>query len=153
MIIAGSACLITIVAFTTLNPAFEFWNVTLHFITLLTLLIELFLNNMHVRADHYPFNLSWLILYTILIWPVVAMHRIKMWPYFFLKTDTYLCFFFYNGLLIINLCFYYIFYSLSRMKFYFRNINVLRKLTRVNRHELKTDVELALNINVAKSSP
>jgi hypothetical protein len=153
MIIAGSACLVTVVAFTTLNPDFEFWNVTLHFITLLTLLIELFLNNMRVRADHYPFNISWLILYAIFIWPVVAMHRIEKWPYFFLKTDTYLCFFFFNGLIIINILFYYIFYSLSWMKFYLRNMVELRKLTRVDTRELKTDVELALNINVEKSSP
>jgi hypothetical protein len=39
------------------------------------------------------------------------------------------------------------------MKFYFRNILELKKLTRVDTHELKTDAELASNINVEKSSP
>mmetsp|Transcript_7870 Transcript_7870/g.7931 ORF Transcript_7870/g.7931 Transcript_7870/m.7931 type:complete len:328 (-) Transcript_7870:22-1005(-) len=118
----GTACLVTVINFTALNPEFSFWNVSQHFITLMVMVLELFLNNMYVRADHYPFNISWAFLYLIFIWPLVVQRRISFWPYFFLKTDTYSCFFYYTGLVVANFLFYYVFYSISWLKYPFRNM-------------------------------
>jgi hypothetical protein len=119
--VTGTACLVTVINFSALNPEFSFWNVSQHFITLMTLILELFLNNMYVRADHYPFNISWAFLYLIFIWPLVVMSRISFWPYFFLKTDTYSCFFYYTGLVVADFLFYYLFYAISWLKYPFRN--------------------------------
>mmetsp|Transcript_17614 Transcript_17614/g.16957 ORF Transcript_17614/g.16957 Transcript_17614/m.16957 type:complete len:338 (-) Transcript_17614:124-1137(-) len=116
----GTACMVTVINFTALNPAFSFWNVSQHFITLMVMILELFLNNMYVRADHYPFNLFWAFLYIIFIWPLVAQERISFWPYFFLDTSTPYCFAFYTGLIIADIIFYYVFYALSWPKYYFR---------------------------------
>lgn len=123
----GTAVLITLVTFTVLNPRFSFWNVSQHFITLMVLVLELFLNNMYVRIDHFPFNLSWALLYLIFIWPMVVTNKIPFWPYFFLATNNHSCFLNYTVLIVADFLFYCIFYSLSRLKCYVRNIVELRK--------------------------
>lgn len=71
--IAGaSAFLVTVVAFTLLDPTFDFWNASVHFATTLSMLLEMSLNSIFVRFDHYPFNTYWALVYLIFIWPIVV---------------------------------------------------------------------------------
>lgn len=116
----GNSFLVIAVAFILLDHDFEFWNVSVHFVTTVSLLVEMFFNNIYVRFDHFPLNLAWPALFLIFIWPIVFT-GVREWPYFFLRTDTYYCFLYYNGLLVINLFFYYLWYGLSELKFYGRN--------------------------------
>jgi hypothetical protein len=84
---------IQVITFTVLNPSFEFWNVSVHFVTLMTLLVEMSLNKLIVRFDHYPFNIMWAYIYLIFVWVIVYMGVVD-WPYFFLHTGmiNHLCF-------------------------------------------------------------
>jgi hypothetical protein len=116
----GTAVYMTVIAFSFLNQNFIFWNVSMNFITIMVILLELFLNNLYVRADHFPFNLSWGFLYLIFIWPVVFFGRLKAWPYHFLELDTKYCYLYYSLLVIADIVFYFIFYAMSKVKFYIR---------------------------------
>ena len=116
----GNALLVMAVAFILLNPEFKFWNVAVHFVVALSLVVEMFMNNMYVRFDHFPLNLAWPALFLIFIWPIVYT-GIRDWPYYFLETDTSYCFLYYTGLLIVNLIFYYIWYGFSELKFFLRS--------------------------------
>lgn len=113
----GTAIFITVINFIFLNPSFSFWNVTHHFITTLSLLLEMSLNNISVRLDHFTFNLSWSMLYLIFIWPLVVLGNIDSWPYFFLAVDTTSCYGWYTGFVIADVIFYLIFYGLSSLAF------------------------------------
>lgn len=112
----GSALFITIVAFTLLDPYFHFWNVTDHFLTSCSLIVELFLNSMHVRWEHMVFNISWAMTYLIFIWPLIATRTRNEWPYNFLKLNSSACFIWYTMLLVVNIVFYMLFYMLSYIK-------------------------------------
>lgn len=116
----GNSFLVIAVAFILLDHEFEFWNVSVHFVTTVSLIVEMIFNNIYVRFDHFPLNLAWPALFLVFIWPIVFT-GVREWPYFFLRTDTYYCFLYYNGLLIINLFFYYLWYGTSELKFYGRN--------------------------------
>ena len=116
----GTAILVTLVNFTVLNPNMVFWNVSAHLIPILTILVEFFLNNMFVHFQHLPYNLTWAFLYLIFIWPVVVLGNISFWPYPFLALDTYVCYFWYTGLVIVDVLCYSIFYGISCLKGLFR---------------------------------
>lgn len=116
-ICGGNSFMIISISFILLNRNFTFWNVSAHFVPAVSMLVELFLNNIFVRFDHFPLNLAWPFLFLLFIWPIVYTGVINRWPYFFLKTDTKYCFLFYNGLLIANFIFYSIWYSCSELKF------------------------------------
>lgn len=116
----GSAVFVTLVNFAVLNHEPEFWNISAHLVPLLTLLIELFLNNMAVRMDHLTFNLSWAFLYLIFIWPVVMLGRIAEWPYSFLELDTSICYLWYTGLVIVDIQCYIVFYAICRLRDFIR---------------------------------
>lgn len=116
----GTAVYMTIINFTLQDPKFSFWNVTSHFITIMVLVLELFLNNMYVRADHFIFNISWGFLYLIFIWPLVVLGRISNWPYRFLELDTKTCYLYYTLLVFADIVFYFVFYALSRGKYHVR---------------------------------
>ena len=120
----GTSILVTVVAFCILDPSLSFWNVSLHLVTLVTLLVELSLNKIFVRYDHYPYNLSWATIYLIFIW-IVVFSGLKDWPYFFLKTDSPRCYLLYSGLILADLLFYTIWYCCSEIKlFVFNRINI-----------------------------
>lgn len=116
----GTSILVTVVAFGILDPSFTFWNVSIHFVTLLTLLIELSLNKVFVRFDHYPFNISWAIIYLIFIW-ILVYFNLQSWPYFFLKVNSNICYVYYTGLFLADFLFYTIWYSFSELKFFILN--------------------------------
>lgn len=133
----GTAVYITIFAFVYYDPKFAFWNVSVHFITVMTLLLELMLNNMYVRADHFAFNFSWGFLYLIFIWPVVTTGILKSWPYHFLEIDTSRCYIYYTALVIADIVFYFAFYTLSRIKYCIRQS--LFKSNEKYRNSMKED--------------
>ena len=120
----GTAVLVTLINFIVINPEFSFWNVSSHFIPLMTLIIELFLNNMYLRVDHYVFNISWAWLYLIFIWPLVVLKTIDFWPYPFLALDLPRCFLLYTILIVADIVFYFIFYGLSTLKFFSRELGI-----------------------------
>jgi hypothetical protein len=116
----GTALLVTVVNFLLLNPRFSFWNVTQHFVTSVTLIVDLLLSNIEVRLDHYTYNISWSALYMIFIWPLVILGNIEKFPYFFLNLDTKKCYGWYTIFIVINVGFYALFYGISKFKMFVR---------------------------------
>jgi hypothetical protein len=109
--IAGStAFFITVINFSELNSDFIFWNVSLHFATSISFLIELFLNSMFVRWEHVLFTVTWGLIYLIFIWSMVATGAATKWPYFFLDTENVTVLF---AALVV---FYYVFYGIDALK-------------------------------------
>ena len=119
-ICGGNAYAIIAFVFIFLDPTFDYWNVSLHFVTAFSLTVEMFLNNMYVRFDHFPFNLAWPALFLVFIWPAVYTGMAD-WPYYFLRTDSAYCFLYYNLLVLVILAFYMVWYGASELKFYVRN--------------------------------
>jgi hypothetical protein len=107
-VLGSTALLVTVVAFNFLNPEFEFWNITQHLMQTIAFLIEMFLNNMHVKLISLYLCLLWAVIYVCFIWIMVGTGIVKDWPYFFLNTDTSNCFLWYNGLFIGDTTFYII---------------------------------------------
>jgi hypothetical protein len=118
----GTAILVTVVAFGLLDPSFTFWNVSCHFVTLVTLLVEMMLNNVFVRINHIVLNVTWACVYMAFVWIVVYTEH-REWPYFFLQTSSSVCYFHYSGLVIADLFFYFIWWSLSQLKLRVLNIH------------------------------
>jgi hypothetical protein len=115
--IAGStAFFITVIAFSALNPHFVYWNVSQHFVTTMSFLVELFLNNMLIRWEHVLFTVTWGLIYLIFIWPMVATGAATEWPYFFLDTDSVTVFGWYIMLFVALIFFYYVFYGVGALK-------------------------------------
>lgn len=113
----GSALFVTVVAFSFLNPNFEFWNVSDHFVTSMTFLVEMAQNTMIIRWHHVLLNMFWAMLYLFYIWPAVGSGAVTDWPYSFLNTANAGCFGWYFMLFFGNAVFYTLWYSLSRVKY------------------------------------
>ena len=121
----SSALLVSTVAFTLLDPHFEFWNMTIHLFNTCSIIIELILNRMEVKKIHIIFTVLWCMIYIAFIWTMVISGTVEEWPYPFLDTSTWECFLWYNGLFLIGIFFYYIFdkisgYKLKRHRSYLR---------------------------------
>lgn len=130
----GTSLLITVVAFGLLDPEFEFWNVSSHFVTLVTLLVELCLNSMFVRLDHYVFNITWALLYLIFVWIAVSLD-LESWPYYFLDTSSPSRNYAYSGLLLANFIFYFIWYGISEVKRVFQiSCGIDQENSNINAH-------------------
>lgn len=114
-ICGGTAILVTVVAFGLLDPSFTFWNTSCHFVTLVTLLVEMMLNNMFVRINDIVLNITWAFIYIAFVWVVVCIGH-HDWPYFFLQTSSSVCYLQYSGLVIADLFFYFVWWSLSQFK-------------------------------------
>lgn len=115
-ITGSTAFFVTVVAFGSLNPHFVFWNVNDHFMTSMSILVEIFLNRMIVRWEHLIFTILWALMYLIFIWPLVAMGDLSDWPYFFLATDTATVFPWYIGLVVILILFYFVLWLIVWLK-------------------------------------
>lgn len=113
---------VTTVAFTFLNPEFKFWNVSVHFVTLCSFLVEMSLNSMTINRYDMVLPLLWAFLYVLFIWPMVMTSTVRTgWPYAFLALNTPLCFLWYSGLFLVLMVFYMVWYVLSVLKLkYFR---------------------------------
>jgi len=115
--VAGStAFLVTVVDFAILDPGFYLLNVTCHFATTLSFLIEALLTEMTVRWDHYPVALWWYISYITVIWPVVLTGKVAHWPYDFLSLDSWESLLWYSGLVFGTFLFYGLWWLLNRFK-------------------------------------
>jgi hypothetical protein len=113
----ASALFVTVVAFVLLNPKFEFWNVSDHFVTSCTFLAEMAQNRMVVRWQHLLIHFFWPMAYLVYIWPAVGSGAVTNWPYDFLSTASDGCFGWYAMLFLGDALFYYLWYSLSRLKY------------------------------------
>ena len=95
-------------------PALNFIPVPV--ISIIPFMLELFMNNLEVRADQYPACAMWFLLYLFLLWPLVYFGQVRTWPNNYLETETALCIFKYMLLMVIHLLSYllcYIFYKLK----------------------------------------
>lgn len=110
----GTAFFVTVIDFAALDHKFGFWNVVQHFITSLMMLMELLVNHIPVRPEHFSINLTWALCYLIFIWPVVASHVLSDWPYFFLATYSSGSFGWYTVLYIVDIIFYFVFWLVAR---------------------------------------
>jgi hypothetical protein len=114
--VAGaSAIFITTVNFAILDSNFEMINVVSHLATSVLLLLDLFLNNIHVHYLEFIFNFTWALVWMTFIWPLVVTH-VKNWPYEFMETDRAKCFMWYNGMFVVNFFFYNVWWALCRFK-------------------------------------
>jgi hypothetical protein len=115
--VAGSAALmITVLNFLLLDPTPNFWNLTLHLSTTLSLLLDMSLNDMSVNPQDILFSVVWPFCYVIFIWPIVKEGVRGEWPYFFVETENAICFFWYIFLFLISGVFFGVFYSSHRGK-------------------------------------
>lgn len=114
---AGSAALmITVLNFALLNPDPTFWNLTLHLSTTVSLLVDMSLNDMSVNPQDVLFSVLWPFCYLVFIWPIVKEGVRGEWPYFFVETETAMCFFWYLFLFFISVVFFGVFYLSHRAK-------------------------------------
>jgi hypothetical protein len=132
-VLGATALVVTIVVFAFLDSHFEFWNMVRHFFTLISFLIEMSFNGMTVRLDHFLFHLTWAVIYLVIIW-ILRGTDIVAYPYYFMKTTTAACFAWYNGLLILFLVCYLIWFGLSNVKIY-----ALNKYTLTKRGSIRVD--------------
>jgi len=109
-ITGGSAFFITVIAFTTLDSKFDFWNVTHHFASSMSMLVEALLTSMPCRWEHVLLNLTWALMYLIFIWPMVHYHVLHDWPYFFLQANSLTVYIWYVILFALDILFFYIFW-------------------------------------------
>jgi hypothetical protein len=114
----GTSFFITAVVFYTIDDSFSFWNASLNVAPSIAMVVELLFSSIQVRYDHFPFNLAWVLLYFIFIWPltVTKVSPDENWPYKVLDTKTPWCFLWYTVIYLINLVAYTIWYALSLLK-------------------------------------
>lgn len=112
----SSSFFVTVVAFTFLDPYFDFWNVSFHFVTSISVLIELLMNNIRVRWEHIVLALTWSFLYLVFSWVIVRTGVLSHWPYFFLDTKSPTVFAWYTALLVLNSIFFVLFWLLNVLK-------------------------------------
>lgn len=116
--VAGStAMFVTVIAFTFLNPDFDFWNVSGHFVTSMSFLAEMAQNSMIVRWHHVALSLLWALIYLVYIWPAVGSGAVTNWPYPFLDTSGPGSFAWYFVLFFADALFFALWFYLSRAKY------------------------------------
>lgn len=116
--VAGAtAIFVTIIAFTFLNPVFDFWNVCAHFVTSMTFLAEMAQNTMIVRWHHVMLCNGWALVYLVYIWPAVGSGAVTDWPYSFLDTASAGCFAWYFMLFLGDSVIFFLWLYISRFKY------------------------------------
>ena len=151
----GSSLLVIASCLLVFDSESGFWNLSVNLAPLLTLLLELLLNNMYVSIDHYPYNLSWAFLYLIFIWPVVVMNKISFWPYAVLSLERNTCYFWYTLLVLTDTICYFIFCFLSFIKRLIRSRIIYRNdkdliNDKNNDKNDKNDIKMHCNIDALK---
>jgi hypothetical protein len=112
----ATSLLVTVVAFSILDPTIYFWNLSVHLFTTISYIIELSLNSFYIQLKYVYLMIGWAVLYMIVLWPLVV-NDIYNWPYEFLRVDKPTCFMWYTGLFIGCFIFYFIWYGFARLKF------------------------------------
>jgi hypothetical protein len=131
-----TALFVTFVNFALLDPTPSFYNMTAHLFTSVSFIIEMSLNSIEVKRNEFVFNLSWIMLWFAVIWPVVAFGVKPDWPYDFMDSSTPAILVWLQLLLIIYVCIYYLWAALVTCK--------IRKYSRP--HILSTDENLSGDI-------
>ena len=103
---ASTAFFVTTVDFILLDSNFEFLNVTQHFLTSLSFLVEISLNSLPVYIEHIWIAITWMVVYVIYAWGMVGSGTLKYWPYDFMELGNPYCFLWYNVLFFVALLFY-----------------------------------------------
>lgn len=104
----ATALFITIVAYVTLEHNFYLWNVSAHFATSISFLVDGLINRMMIRGEHLVFNFLWIFVYIVFIWGLVGSRTRTNWPYFFLETKSSAVFVWYVILFVVNIVFFFI---------------------------------------------
>lgn len=97
------------------GPASELIN-TVHIMSFVALLVEMWLNTVRVRFDQYPACAAWLVFYLLVIWPCVFTGVFLTWPYPEMTTKDILCFRNYFVVFLLNFVFYACWYVLYKIK-------------------------------------
>jgi len=116
-VLGATALVISTVNFLLLNPELVFWNMTAHLFTSCSFLVEMSLVRMPVYLLHIPYMMCWLAVFTTFTWIIVAIH-IRYWPYSFMPAGHLTCLLWYSGLIIGVFIFYYLWRSMSMLKFH-----------------------------------
>ncbi len=104
-------------AFTLLDPSFtSFFNVDIHFMNSMSILVELLCNSFYVDHAHLIFNLSWAVSYCIFIWALVGSLTIPKWTYPFLDTSSPLSFPWYTGVVLVEIILWFVWYGFFLLK-------------------------------------
>ena len=111
----ATAFMITVVDFIALDSNFDFWNVFQHFLTTIFILVEMMLNSSQVHFAHYTYCVLWIYTYIIFAWSIVGA-GIRAYPYFFLQTDTTICFVYYPGLVLVDFIAFLLWWGLHQLK-------------------------------------
>jgi hypothetical protein len=135
-VLGATAFMVTTVAFTLLDPNPTFWNCTFHLATTISIILELLLNKMTVTFMHFPFGLTWALVYTSFIWLAVWLGAVPQWPYMFLDTSSPLCFLWYSGLVMCFIFYYCLFAAVSqrKMRYHEAYLRVLEENKQTNIH-------------------
>lgn len=112
-----SSIFIACVNYIMLSQNGEYRNTILHAVPPGLLLIELFLNDVHVELPNAIIAMSYPMLYLVVIFGVVV-GNVRRWPYDFVNIETPGCFVWYNILFIVFMIFFVIWYGLCRFKYY-----------------------------------
>lgn len=113
----ASAFYVTVLNFTLLSPEMDYWNVSEHLITTITVVIEMSVNALDVRPIQFLCATSWVLLYVFFIWAVVG-EGLRGWPYFFLDASSTSSFGWYGILFFLDIVFFIIWWALHRLKWY-----------------------------------
>lgn len=117
--LGATSFFVTLLDFIYINRSFQSQqNVSMHFMTSLSFIVEMMCNRMTVYIDHYRYMALWVILYAIVIWATTYTDATALgnWPYSFLATDTRSCFLYYEILIAVSLLFYGFWVGLSHLK-------------------------------------
>lgn len=115
VVVATSSFFTTAVTFTVISSSMDFWNVVMHLSTSICLIFEMALNDIIVYCWDFIFCLTWSVLYLSVVWLAVGT-GVKDWPYEFLRIDTSSCFSWYTLLLLGNLFFFAVIWSICHWK-------------------------------------
>lgn len=84
--------LVTVVAFTLLDPSFSPNNTEIHFANTISILVEVAQNNFYARIEYLPLILLWPVIFMIVNWALVGSGEEEQWPYSFLDLSNSSCF-------------------------------------------------------------
>lgn len=112
----STAIFITFVNFSILSRSVHYFNFSQHLITSVSLLVEMCLNSMVVRGEHWVLTLSWMNFYIAWTWIIVGPGLVKRWPYFFLNTSSPYVYLWTVILVGAQLLFYVLFVGLFKLK-------------------------------------
>ena len=111
-----TAFFVTTVNFVLLDPTPRFYNMTAHLFTSVSFFVELSLNSIEFKKNEIILNISWVMLWLVVIWPVVWLGVKPDWPYDFMDSSTPAVFLWFQILFVVYFIIYYICETLMERK-------------------------------------